>query len=144
MNIELNRRLLKLKKEEGIEFHNEIELQKSFNLATQNLCGKSCDSLGMKGISYNFCRIGAYKYRTRQALQINKNHLTIPRTLQLNVEKLHKDKVKNSYYYKNFLAQLCKMPNAVWKEKMPPTHCQQKALKELNSFAFTDDVCDLS
>jgi len=146
MNSELNKRLLKLKNIDVAEFYSEIALQKSFNQATQNVCGKDCGSNGMKGISYNFCRIDAYKYRTEQAIQININKLSVPmkEDIGLKESKIYKNKIKDTNFFNTFSEQLCKMPKNIWSEGNPPVDCQKKVFMELNRFEFTDDVCDLS
>lgn len=145
MNSKLNQRLLKLKNSNITKFHLEMDIQKNFNSATEKLCGKDCGSGGtMKSIPYNFCRADAYKYRTMQAIQINKNQLSIPIKGYLTLSKSHKGKTKDTQYYGIFSSWLCKMPNVVWKGGNPPADCQKKVFIELNSLEFTDDVCNLS
>lgn len=96
MNTQLNARLVKLKISDAEQFHTEITIQKSFNAATENLCGKICNGGNgtMKGISYNYCRVHAYKHRTVQAIQINKNTLTIPVIINFSLEKPRTGKIK--------------------------------------------------
>lgn len=145
MNSALDKRLLKLKKIDTVEFHFEMDLQKTFNEATYNLCGKSCDDNGnMKGIPYNFCRVDAYKYRSAQAIQINKNQLTIPLSENIQPKKARKEKDKDTNFYKTFSEKICKMPKTVWGGGNRPVDCEKKMFNDLNSFEFTDDVCDLS
>ncbi len=143
MNSALDKRLLKLKKTDIVEFHFEMDLQKIFNEATHNLCGKNCDG-NMRGISYNFCRVDAYKYRVAQAIQINKNQLTTPLKETIQPEKTRKEKDKDTSLYKTFSEKICKMPKTVWDGGNQPIDCENKIFNELNSFNFTDDVCDLS
>lgn len=144
MNAELDNRLQKLKTTDITEFHAEMALQKSFNDATQQVCGKNCGEGGtMKGIPYNFCRVDAYKYRAAQAIEINKNQLSIP-VSNLTVSQSGAQKTKETKKYDQFAQELCKLPKAVWKQGRPPVDCTQKGLQELNGYTFTDDVCDLS
>jgi hypothetical protein len=145
MDNELNQRLLTLKSSNSSEFDREIALQKAFNQATHDLCGKSCGEDGdMKGIPYNFCRVDAYRYRTAQAIQINKNQLSIPIRENIEPSKSRQEKAKDTKFFNLFIEQLCRMPNDVWDTGSPPENCQNKAFLELNEFQFTNDVCDLS
>lgn len=151
MNNELNKRLLKLKSINASEFDFEMNLQKKFNQAVRDLCGKNCldpswPTVGLRGIPYNFCRVDAYKYRTAQAIQINKNQLSIPRknNVELNMRNPYKRKTKDTGFFNMFTEQLCKMPRNIWNTGNTPVNCQEKAFSELNDLEFTDDVCDRS
>lgn len=152
MNTKLNKRLLELKSKNISEFHFEMELQKNFNLAVRDLCGKNCNDdptypgVGMRGIPYNWCRVDAYKYRTVQAIQINKNQLSIPleENMGLNDQNPYRRKVKDTDFFNIFIEQLCKMPKNIWKTGNSPVDCQKKAFLELDNLEFTNDVCDLS
>ena len=145
MNAELDKRLLRLKSTDPAEFNLEMALQKNFNQETQRLCGKSCKSGGgtMRGIPYNFCRVDAYKYRTAQAVMIDRNEFAIPMQ-GVEITKSKKHKTKETKDYRQFAEQLCKIPESAWKHGKRPHDCQEKVIQELNEFQFTDNVCDLS
>ena len=147
MNAELDRRLVGLKKSKSPHYEAEMELQKEFNSATEKVCGKKCDfggGSGVKGISYNFCRVGAFKYRTTQAILMDKKEFMVPAGESFSLEKSREGKSKETAHYKSFLERLCKMPQELWKNKSVPADCEKRAAKEMDGFKFTDDVCDLS
>jgi len=145
INSELDKRFQSLSKTDPNELQFEKNLQKKFDSAVQAACGKDCGS-GMRGISYNYCRVSAYKYRLAQINQINSNSFTIPSKYMFGLDKVkpNKHKEKNTYFYNAFIDDVCHMPNTVWKTGTPPQDCRKKSLKELSDFEFTDDVCDLS
>lgn len=144
MNSELDKRLLPLKQSNPAAFYKEMDLQKAFNQATQKACGKVCkNGQSMKGISYNFCRKDAYKYRASQGTQILKQALSIPTTGKISLKKSNK-KNKETMSYLDFIKQLCALPNTVWQDNQAPLDCQNKGLQELNEYEFTDDPCNLS
>jgi hypothetical protein len=145
MNAELDQRLTQLKKNNVVEFHAEMELQKQFNQATEQLCGKNCNGGGtMHGLPYNFCRVDAYKYRTAQAMQMNANQLSIPVQGNILPTKIKNQKSKDTKFYTDFITKLCTLPTTVWQGNHLPADCQRNAALELDGFEFTDDVCDLS
>jgi len=144
MNLELDKRLLTLKNQNVAEFHAEMDLQKVFNQATEDLCNKDCGSNGMRGISYNFCRVDAYKYRITQATQINHNKLSVVAEGPFAIAQVRKDKIKDTKVFKNFIEKLCALPKSVWKSGNVPVDCQKEVYNVLNNYEFTDDVCDLS
>lgn len=141
MNSELDKRLLKLKSADKAQYDSEMQIQKSFNQAVANVCGKNCGdsnepTVGMRGIPYNNCRVEAYKYRAEQAKLINKNELSIERT-GYGISG-------GARAYNNFADQLCKMPVNVWKDHKASVDCQQNVLKDITGYRFSEDVCDLS
>jgi len=145
LNSDLDARLLPLKKSNEAEFKIEMELQKTFKSALIEMCSRNCNSggSGMKGISYNFCRVEGYRYRTAQTLEMSKSALTIPNTESLGAKKT-RDKGKETKYFKVFIQKLCQLPKNIWKDGTLPEDCEKKANTELDSLELTDDVCDLS
>jgi len=135
-----------LKKTNPEHFLIEKKRNKEFLKGTEVMCGKSCSGggSGMRGISYNFCRTNAYKYRINQIDAMQVKNFDIPSRQAFPLRKIRKKKNKESQHYKTYLNNLCKLPNIFWKNKKIPKDCESKAFEELNSFEFTDDLCDLS
>ena len=127
------------------EFKAEMELQKVVKAALTEMCSRNCNSggSGMKGISYNFCRVEGYRYRTAQTIEMSKNALSIPNMESLGAKKT-RNKSKETKYFKEFVQKLCQLPKNIWKDSKIPNNCEQKANEELDSLELTDDVCDLS
>lgn len=148
MNETLNHRLLILKKKNITQYHSEMNIQKIFNLSVEKLCGKSCEgdneTVGMRGIPYNHCRVAAYTYRTEQAKQINTHQLTS--VINLNIRKINpnRPKTKDTHFFNDFIERMCHMPQSVWLNHTIAKDCTKKMFANLNQFEFTDDVCDLS
>lgn len=145
LNSDLDERLLPLKKSDKAEFSIEMELQKLFKTALIEICSRNCESggSGMKGISYNFCRVEGYRYRTAQAIAASKNEMTIPSGESLG-KKTTKQKERQTKYFKSFVQKLCQLPKNIWKDQKIPEECEKKANAELDSLELTDDVCDLN
>ena len=145
LNVDLDERLIPLKKSDEAEFKAEMDIQKAFNVSLKKMCSRNCNSSGsgMKGISYNFCRVEGYRYRTAQTIEIRENALTIPNSENLGAKK-SRDKTKQTKYFTDFIHKLCQLPKNLWKDSKVPADCEKKATEELDGLELTDDVCDLS
>lgn len=144
MNGALDERLLRLKIADPPEFEKEMEIQTRFNRGVEATCGKDCGPDGtMKGLPYNFCRAGAYKYRAEQALNLNAARLALPTAGDWQLEKDRRGS-NEAPAFAPFAAELCELPGSVWAGGAPPEDCAANVEKEVEGLRFTRDVCDLS
>lgn len=134
MNKALDQRLLFLKKEKSKNFLAEMDLQKSFNAAVNDYCGRWEDYYRDCQASSSFnefteCKIDFYTFRESQATQID------AKQLELSVSKAHEKPIE---LFSEFAKKLCALTELGWKDQKIPIDCVDRTLATLQSSVKDD------
>jgi hypothetical protein len=131
MEVELDKRLLPLKKSNPEEFKKEMKLQAEFNNAILDDFCISSDWSAIGGGTAG-CYADLTQYRSSQAAAINTHQLVL--TGSSPQTKLVRQKALT------FAQGLCQLPAEVWKEGKTPSNCVEKVLSEIEkAHGFTPE-----
>jgi hypothetical protein len=130
MNAELDKRLLKLKRNNRKQFAAEMKLQKFYNQSTEATCARyeACAEGPYFAQYASECRNRFHGYRAHQAALLNQGRLRLP-DAQGYIPKVQPKP------YQLFATGLCNMPVEVWENGEKPPDCEARALA-----AFDRDV----
>lgn len=134
MNKALDQRLLLLKKEKSKNFSAEMDLQKTFNTAVNDYCGRWEDYYRDCQATSSFneltdCKIDFYAFRESQATQIN------AKQLDLSVATAHGKPIE---LFSDFAKKLCALTDLGWKDQKVPTDCINRTLATLQKSVHDD------
>lgn len=123
LNQTLDQRLLTLKKNDTQSFKIEMETQKNFNQAAQEICQQlnACDGT-MYRMTKAQCELSLTQLRLRQAKAIlDKN---------LSFAEIKKRSAFKNTHVQNFVEGLCRLPKEFFLKTRVPENCTELAFQE--------------